>query len=131
MSSRRIKIVVGAVVIAAALGVLIWVAVGRGSVYYYTVSELLTKGPTPQVRVSGELVGGSVQGLGTTSLNFILHDRDQPEQTIAVAYTGAIPDSFKDQPDSEIVAEGNYVLGKSFQATVLEAKCPSKYEAAP
>lgn len=117
--------------IAVALGVLIWVAVGRGSVYYYTVSELLAKGPTPRVRVSGELVEGSVQGLGTTSLRFVIHDRDLPEQTIAVAYNGAIPDSFKDQPDTEVVAAGDFVAGQSFVATVLEAKCPSKYEAAP
>jgi len=131
VSSRTIKIVVGAVVIAVALGVLLWVAVGRGSVYYYTVSELLAKGPAERVRVSGELVDGSVEGLGTTNLKFVLHDRDYPEQTIAVAYKGAIPDSFKDQPDTEVVAEGDYVAGESFLATVLTAKCPSKYEAAP
>jgi cytochrome c-type biogenesis protein CcmE len=131
VSSRGIKILVGAVVIAAALGVLIWVAVGRGSVYYYTVSELLAKGPMPHVRVSGELVAGSVQRLGSTTLKFIIHDRNLAEQTIAIAYTGAIPDSFKDQPDTEVVAEGDFVAGDSFVATVLEAKCPSKYEAAP
>jgi cytochrome c-type biogenesis protein CcmE len=122
---------VGAIVVAAALGVLIWVAVGRGSVYYYTVSELIAKGPMPHVRVSGELVEGTVEGLGTTTLRFVLHDRDQADRTIAVAYSGAIPDSFKDQPDTEVVAEGDFVAGDSFVATVLEAKCPSKYEAAP
>jgi cytochrome c-type biogenesis protein CcmE len=131
MSGRWIKITVGAVVVVAAVGVLIWVAVGRGSVYYYTVSELLAKGPSQQVRVSGELVGGSVEGLGTTTLRFVLHDRTQTDRTIAVAYNGAIPDSFKDQPDTEVVAEGDFVPGQSFVATVLEAKCPSKYEAAP
>ena len=122
---------IGAVVIAVAIGALVWVAVGRGSVYYYTVSELLAKGPAEQVRVSGELVEGSVEGLGTTKLSFVLHDRDRPDQTIAVAYTGAIPDSFRDQPDTEVVAQGDFLAGQSFQATRLEAKCPSKYEAAP
>lgn len=130
MNSRGIKILVGAVVIAVALGVLIFVAVGRGSVYYYTVSELVTKGPTQQARVSGELVGGSVEGLGTTTLKFVLHDRDRSDQTISVVYNGAIPDSFKDQADSEVVAEGDLVAGGSFIATVLIPKCPSKYEAA-
>ncbi|MFH0914965.1 MAG: cytochrome c maturation protein CcmE [bacterium] len=131
MSARGIKILVGAVVIAVAVGVLIWVGVGRGSVYYYTVSELLANGPAQKVRVSGELVEGSVEGLGTTALKFVLHDRDLPEQTIAVAYSGAIPDSFRDQPGTEVVAEGDFVAGGSFLATVLTAKCPSKYEAAP
>jgi cytochrome c-type biogenesis protein CcmE len=131
MSARGIKILVAAVVIAAAVGVLVWVSVGRGSVYYYTVSELLAKGPTQQVRVSGELVGGSVQGLGTTTLKFVLHDRDQTNQTIAVVYTGVIPDSFKNQADSEVVAEGDFATRDSFSATVLIQKCPSKYQAAP
>lgn len=117
--------------IAVALGVLIFVAVGRGSVYYYTVSELVAKGPMPHVRVSGELVEGSVEGLGTTTLKFVIRDRDRVEQTIAVAYSGAIPDSFKDQPETEVVAEGDFVAGDAFVATVLESKCPSKYEAAP
>jgi len=94
------------------------------------VSELLTKGPQQQVRVSGELVGGTVEGLGTTTLKFVLHDRDKSDQTIAVVYKGAIPDSFRDQPDAEVVAEGDLLTGGSFAATVLTPKCPSKYVAA-
>ena len=131
MSARTIKILVGAVVVVVAVGALVWVGVGRGSVYYYTVSELLAKGPAQQVRVSGELVGGTVEGLGTTTLEFVLHDRDLVDQTISVVFNGAIPDSFKDQADSEVVAEGDLVAGGSFVATVLTPKCPSKYEAAP
>jgi cytochrome c-type biogenesis protein CcmE len=131
VSARATKIVVAAVVVAVAVGALVWVGVGRGSVYYYTVSELLAKGPAQQVRVSGELVGGTVDGLGTTTLKFVLHDRDRSHQTIAVVYHGAIPDSFKDQPDAEVVAEGDFVAGGSFIATILIPKCPSKYKAAP
>jgi len=130
MSARKIKIIVGAAVVAIAVGALLWVGVGRGSVYYYTVSELLAKGPQQQVRVSGELVGGTVQGLGTTTLKFVLHDRDKSDQTISVVYNGAIPDSFRDQADSEVVAEGDLLAGGSFAATVLTPKCPSKYVAA-
>jgi cytochrome c-type biogenesis protein CcmE len=131
VSSRTIKIMAGALVIAVAVGALVWVGVGRSSVYYYTVSELLAKGPTEQVRVSGELVGGTVEGLGTTTLTFVLHDRDQLTHTIPVVYEGAIPDSFKDQADSEVVAEGDFATDGSFVATNLVQKCPSKYEAAP
>jgi cytochrome c-type biogenesis protein CcmE len=130
MSARKIKIIVGAAVVAIAVGALLWVGVGRGSVYYYTVSELLAKGPQQQVRVSGELVGGTVQGLGTTTLKFVLHDRDKSDQTISVVYNGAIPDSFRDQADSEVVAEGDLLAGGSFAAKVLTPKCPSKYVAA-
>jgi cytochrome c-type biogenesis protein CcmE len=131
MSARAIKILVAAVVIVAAVGVLVWVSVGRGSVYYYTVSELLAKGPAQQVRVSGELVGGSVEGLGTTTLKFVLHDRDQTDRSISVVYNGAIPDSFRDEPNAEVVAEGDFAADGSFLASELTQKCPSKYEAAP
>ncbi len=131
MSARAIKILIAVVVVVAAVGVLIWVGVGRSSVYYYTVSELLAKGPAQQVRVSGELVQGSVEGLGTTNLEFVLHDRDLSDQTISVVYEGAIPDSFRDQADSEVVAEGDFLGDGSFAAKLLMPKCPSKYEAAP
>jgi cytochrome c-type biogenesis protein CcmE len=130
MSSRSIKILIGSLVVVVAVGVLIWVGIGRGSVYYYTVSELAAKGPSQQVRVSGELVGGTVQGLGTTTLKFVLHDRDKSDTTLSVVYNGAIPDSFRDQPDAEVVAEGDLVNSGSFVAKVLTPKCPSKYEAA-
>jgi cytochrome c-type biogenesis protein CcmE len=130
MSARSIKILVGSLVVLVAVGVLVWVGVGRGSVYYYTVSELVAKGPSQQVRVSGQLVGGTVEGLGTTTLKFVLHDRTKSDQTISVVYNGAIPDSFRDQPDAEVVAEGDLVTGGSFTATIPTAKCPSKYEAA-
>ncbi len=129
MSGRKIKIIVASVVVLAAVAVLVWVGVGRSSVYYYTVSELLTKGTAQQVRVSGELVEGSVEGMGTTNLKFVLHDRDHVVLTIPVAYNGPIPDSFKDQADTEVVAEGDFA-GGSFTATGLTPKCPSKYEAA-
>ena len=131
MSSRAIKILVGAVVIAVAVGALVWVGVGRGSVYYFSVSELLGKGPMQQVRVSGQLVEGTVEGLGTTTLKFVLHDRDQSDKTISVVYNGAIPDSFRDQANAEVVAEGDFATGGAFAATLLIPKCPSKYEAAP
>ncbi len=61
------------------------------------------------MRVSGELVGGTVEGLGTTTLKFVLHDRDQhATRPCSVVYNGAIPDSFKDQADAEVVAEGDF-----------------------
>jgi cytochrome c-type biogenesis protein CcmE len=130
ISPRNLKILAGAVVVAVAIGILLWVAVGRGSVYYYNVSELLSKGPQTGVRVAGRLVPGSLQGLGTGDLTFTLHDRDKPAEVISVAYSGQLPDGFKNNPDADIVAEGTY-QGGAFQASSLTAKCPSKYEAAP
>ena len=130
MSSRTIKIIIGALVVVVAVGVLVWVGVGRGSVYYYSVSELLAKGPSDQIRVSGELVQGTVQGMGTANLKFVIHDRDQAAKTMPVAFSGVVPDSFRDQADAEVVAEGSFGTDGAFTAKSLVAKCPSKYEAA-
>ncbi len=130
MSPRGIKILCGAVVIAVALGMLLWVGISHSTVYYYTVSELQSKGPSVNVRVSGQLVSGSVKGRGTTNISFSIHDRDHADEVISVAYTGAVPDSFRDQSDTEVVAQGDYLAGGSFLASTLVAKCPSKYEAA-
>ncbi len=130
MSNRRIKILAGATVILIAVVSLVWVSIGSGSVYYYSVSELLDKGPVQKVRVSGELVEGSVKGLGTTTLEFVLRDREHREKTVPVSYQGAVPDTFKDQPELEVVAEGDFLADGSFLARLLMPKCPSKYEAA-
>ena len=61
---RKTRLIAGLVVIAAAVGVLLWLAVGRGAVYYYTVSELKALTGVQHVRVSGELQGGSLAGGG-------------------------------------------------------------------
>jgi cytochrome c-type biogenesis protein CcmE len=48
-----------------------------------------------------------------------------------VVYRGALPDAFKDQPGTEVVAEGRLDGQGIFLAQTLITKCPSKYEAAP
>src|SRR3972149_3213092 len=75
----------------------------RGSMaYYLTVGELLDRAPA----ITGP--DGSRQ--------------------IPVAYRWIVPDAFK--PGAEVVLEGTYD-GKTFTATRLFAKCPSKFEAKP
>jgi len=128
---RRIRLIVGLAVIVAAAGVLLWLGVGRGAVYYYSVAELLAKGQAERVRVSGELEGGSLAEDGQGGFTFTVYDRDRPTDRVTVVYGGALPDSFKDEPGSEIVAEGDYYGDGTFRAQTLITKCPSKYEAAP
>ncbi len=48
-------------------------------------------------------------------------------QTIAVEYTGIVPDTFKD--DAEVIVGGQMQSDGHFVAQELVAKCPSKYEA--
>ena len=127
---RKIRLLVGIGVIVVAVAVLLWVGIGRGAVYYYSVSEIKALGSVEHVRVSGELVGGSLTGSGT-SFTFAVSDRDKPFETVKIAYDSALPDAFKDQPGFEVVAEGDYDGSGNFSADSLITKCPSKYEAAP
>ena len=128
---RRIRLIVGLAVIVAAAGVLLWLAIGRGAVYYYSVTELLAKGEAKGVRVSGELEGGSLADDGRGGFTFVIYDRDRPADKLAVVYSVALPDHFEDRAGAEVVAEGDYDGDGTFQARTLITKCPSKYEAAP
>jgi len=51
------------------------------------------------------------------------------EARFTVVYKGIIPDTFTDSVD--VVVEGRLDSGNTFQATVLLAKCASRYENAP
>jgi cytochrome c-type biogenesis protein CcmE len=130
LGSRKARIIVAAAVIVIAAGVLLWVGLGRGTVYYYSVTELKSVVTAQNVRVSGELNGGTLVRQNGTHITFTMRDRDNPSDTVQVAYDGALPDSFKDADGSEVVVEGTRTTAGVFQATTLIAKCPSKYEAA-
>jgi len=91
-----------------------------------TVNELKSKVPGvygETVRVSGKVVPGSIKHGSDGSLEFSLADDGGD---IAVAYSGIVPDIFKD--NVEAVVEGNYTDRNVFMANVLLAKCPTKYE---
>jgi cytochrome c-type biogenesis protein CcmE len=53
-----------------------------------------------------------------------------PSITMRASYQGVMPDAFKE--DVEVILEGTYSqYDNMFNATILLAKCPSKYEAEP
>jgi cytochrome c-type biogenesis protein CcmE len=130
-SPRRIRLIIGISVIVVAAGALLWLGFGRGTVYYYSVAELLDKGSVRNVRVAGDLEEGSVGELGEGGHTFAIRDREQQMVELTVVYDGALPDAFKNEPGTEIVAEGDFDGAGTFTARVLISKCPSKYEAAP
>ena len=61
-----------------------------------------------------------------TSVEFTVADKMDRSQTVRVAFTGAIPDTFKE--DVEVILEGKFVQTGQFEAASLVTKCPSKYE---
>jgi cytochrome c-type biogenesis protein CcmE len=60
-------------------------------------------------------------------VSFTLLDKDNPGETLRVSYRGAVPDAFK--AGAEVIVEGGLDgEAKTFKATTLITKCPSKYQ---
>ncbi|MBU2602777.1 MAG: cytochrome c maturation protein CcmE [Actinobacteria bacterium] len=133
MESKKLKFLVGGVVIIGAIATLAFFAVRENMVYYYTVTEMLDKGQSANVRVAGDLVSGTlVKGRVGEPIEFEIYDKEATENTLFIEYTGAVPDTFVDDPNQpvEVVVEGDYLSDGTFAADFLMAKCPSKYESA-
>lgn len=129
--SQRInrKFVVAVSMLLAGLAVLFGVGLRGSLVYYLTVTEFLDPARRSDLgdhfRVNGNVVPGSIvqppSGLGA---RFVMTDG---RNSLPVVYAKETPDTFVD--GSEVVVEGTLQPDGSFAATLLLAKCPSKYEA--
>lgn len=128
MGNRRWKFAVGVVII---VGVAAWGAVSgfqQSKTYYVTVNELLSGKVTHRhIRVGGTVASGSITRQGDT-LRFRLQ---QDAESLPVVYVGTetLPDTFKD--GAQAVVQGSYEPGGTFRAVHVQAKCASKYVAAP
>ncbi|MDD4951444.1 MAG: cytochrome c maturation protein CcmE [Desulfovibrionaceae bacterium] len=112
------------------LGYLIYTGLTQDSVYFLNVSEALAMDPAElrQARLFGRVSG---QGLerrdGVLGVSFDLVDKDNGSQSIRVEYKGAVPDTF--MPGAEVIVEGSFSpADRTFGASTLITKCPSKYE---
>ena len=126
MLRGKIKFIIAIGVIALTLTYLVYGGVKDTMVYYLTVDELVERTPSvyeQRVRVSGTVVPGSIRKEVDGGLEFKITDG---KETIDVNYRGIIPDIFRD--NVEAVVEGAYTPERVFQADVLLAKCPTKYE---
>ncbi len=83
------------------------------------------------MKVGGRVVPGTiVRAPGGKEVRFVMRDTMKAsEARFSVVYKGIIPDTFTDSVD--VVVEGRLDAGNTFQATVLLAKCASRYENAP
>jgi cytochrome c-type biogenesis protein CcmE len=128
MKNRKLKFGLGVAIILAVVG---WEAVSgfqQSKTYYVTVNEL-TQGQATrhQVRVGGTVEPGSVERRAG-KLTFRLA---QDAKSIPVTYVGTetLPDTFKD--GAQAIIDGDYLSNGEFQAEKIQAKCASKYQAAP
>lgn len=130
MTIPHMKFLIAGALIIGGLSYLMFSGINSSMVYYYTLDELKQDNARLDgkgIRVSGHVQPGSIQrDESGTRVEFLVYERSS-ELTLPVAYTGMIPDTFKD--DAEVVVEGTYHAGAPrFEASTLLAKCPSKYE---
>ena len=115
------------------VGSLVWLAVGGvkdTKTYYKTIPELQAMGNAAhgqRIRVGGDVQAGSIRKTDS-NVTFTLH---QGAKTLTVVYTGndPLPDTFRD--NSQALADGRLSPDGVFEATKIQAKCASKYEAKP
>ena len=127
MKKKNLKLLIGGLAVAAVVVYLAVSGAREGMLYYLTVSEFNGKVSTlgdPGVRVSGKVVKGTIKKDSINlDIDFVITDG---KEQLPVSYHGIVPDIFGD--GIEVVVEGKYSSGGSFQATSLLTKCPSKFE---
>ena len=121
-----VKIIAAIAVILATVAYLALTGARDNKSYYVTIGELQGMGNKAYVRhlrVAGNVAPGSIHRVGTY-VDFALLEQNKK---LLVSYKGVEPppDTFKD--DSQALAVGTYGRDGVFHATLLQAKCASKY----
>jgi cytochrome c-type biogenesis protein CcmE len=127
---NRAKFGVGIGVIVVSMAFLAWLGYGESKTYYHTIAEyqaLSASARNHRMRLAGTVAPGTIHHTAGRT-NFVLEEQGK---TLAVSYIGSdpLPDTFVDK--SQALVEGRAAADGSFVAEHLQAKCASKYEAAP
>jgi len=127
---KRAKFGIGIGIIIVSMASLAWLGYGESKTYYHTLAELDTlKGSerVQRMRIGGTVQAGSIHRM-TGRVDFVLEGEGK---TLSVSYVGSepLPDTFVDK--SQALIEGRPTGEGRFVAEHVQAKCASKYEAAP
>jgi cytochrome c-type biogenesis protein CcmE len=124
--SKRAKFLGGGVVIAVALGYLVYAGLTQSMVYFVTPSELLAApSPGKAYRLGGLVAQGSLQwDPQSLNLAFTLTDGTT---TVPVRHTGTPPDLFGEGRGA--VVEGKWTAEGYFRAATIMAKHSEEYRA--
>lgn len=128
MNQKATKVTLTVLVLVAAFGALLYTSLSDNLQYYKFVDEVLA---APQswegkpMRVHGYVVPNTIGKKSATREYRFQVQRNR--KTLQAYFTGTPPDAFKD--DAEVILTGT-LKGDRFDATAIEAKCPSKYEEA-
>jgi cytochrome c-type biogenesis protein CcmE len=126
-ANKKIKFIVGGVVVALAVIYLIYAGISANSTYFFTIDELYAKGESMEnrtVRVSGWVDAESVD-FNNRDLILDFDVTSENGERMHVVFNGPKPDQMRD--GSEAILEGKYT-GDEFVADSLLLKCPSRYE---
>jgi cytochrome c-type biogenesis protein CcmE len=126
-ANKKIKFVVGGVIIALAIAYLIYTGVQSSAAYFLTVDELYAKGAAIEnqtVRVSGKVDAATID-FNNRDLLLKFEVTSETGQRMPVIFNGPKPDQMRE--GAEAILEGKYD-GQAFTAQSLLLKCPSRYE---
>jgi cytochrome c-type biogenesis protein CcmE len=120
------KFIIGGVVIALALGYMIWAGVSQSVVYFVTPSELSAAPVAGKAyRLGGLVERGSLKWEPRTlDLTFRISDG---KMSLPVRHHGAPPDLFGEGRGA--VVEGQWMSDGYFKATLIMAKHSEEYKA--
>jgi cytochrome c-type biogenesis protein CcmE len=127
MFNKKVRIGLSFAIVAV---LLVWLTLSgfkENMQYYVSIKEVKAMGQdaySKGLRVKGTMVPGSLETRDTSlEVRFVIEEEGEQ---MSVRYTKELPDTFKD--GSEVLVEGKYTGAGYFDAEVLMAKCPSKYE---
>ena len=126
----KTKFGVGIGVIVISLSALAWMGAKQSQTYYHTIAELPTLNSSAmhqRIRVGGDVAAGTIAHM-PGRIDFVLTEQGK---RLPVSYVGSepLPDTFKD--GAQCLVEGHAMPDGRFVAEQVQAKCASKYEAAP
>ncbi len=127
---KKAKFAVGVGIIVVTMSCLAYVGAQQSKTYYHTISEIPTLSGSAlhqRLRVGGDVKAGSIQHYsGRVDFDLVEQGKSLP-----VSYVGTdpLPDTFKD--GAQCLVEGKVQPDGRFVAETVQAKCASKYEAAP
>lgn len=137
MTHRYIKIGLTSLVLVLAFAGLLWSTLRDGTEYYKNVDEVVPHAQQwegKRLQLHGYVVPGTwVQKPNTLEYRFKIQNNPSRSgragSVVEAAYTGVLPDTFKDE--AEVVLKGELTpAGFKVAPNGVMAKCPSKYQAA-
>jgi cytochrome c-type biogenesis protein CcmE len=130
-ANKKIKFIIGGLVIVGLIGYLIASSISSAGAYYREVGEVLEQQTAltgKNLRVSGNVVTESITyDAATLNLNFNISDPADPAKQIPIHFHGVQPDQMTREGSSAIV-EGSLGPNGVVEANNLLLKCPSRYE---